>query len=406
VATKPKMGKMESRLIKKTAGIDREKQPVTPHSAAAVPAPAPAPHETAPLPHENVPTPNGAAPLPLEAAPLPLEAVPSPNEPAPPTNDAGTEAPLTAPTPRAPVSMPGQLGAFRNEAQRLLDKIAEKDAEIDALKKSSDRVQRISLALVDDSPYQPRLEYDPAEIDALGKTLVASRQADPIKVRKVGERYELISGHRRKRAALSIGWTEIDAIVEVRTNDEAELESMLLVVANVNLCDYEFAKMYRRALVKKFCKTQEDVAKMFGVTQTAVSHRLNMLTLSAPILEMLEAKPSLLAYTTAGVIKDLIQAHPKHTSLIVKGVRRLVEEGAKQNSLKGWILQAIAQQDRKAKPPQDTRTITRDGHEVFTTKKKTNSVTVSIKAQDMDSSQFEKDLHKWLDEYANRSRSE
>jgi ParB/RepB/Spo0J family partition protein len=300
-----------------------------------------------------------------------------------------------------PTTMPGQLGAFRNEALKYTKQIAERDQIIDDLKNSTDRVQRIDLALITDSPYQPRLEYDPAEIDALAKTMAASRQADPIKVRKVGGRYELISGHRRKRAALSIGWTELDALVQVRDDKEAELESMLLVVGNVTLSDYEFAKMYRRALDKKFCKSQEDVAKMFGVSQPKVSMCLEMLALPAQFTGMLDAKPSLFTALCGRVVKELLKEHPGHEEIIVRGVRRMIEEGASQASLKGWVNQTIAQEVRNKKPVADVRTVTREGRSVFTMKRTGKAVTVNFKAKDIDEAKFEKDLHTWLKAYAN-----
>lgn len=320
----------------------------------------------------------------------------------PPSDAAGESVPEQSAAGRAlgPVTMPGQLGAFRQEALRYVQQIKERDAKIAELESATDRVQSIHLSLVDDSPYQPRLEYNPEEIDALAKTMAAGSQADPIKVRTVGDRYELISGHRRKRAALSLGWTEIEAIVENRTDNEAELESMLLVVGSVQLSDYEYAKMYRRAMDKQFCKTQQEAANLFGVTQPAVSGCLEMLSLPAPILEMLDMKPSLFGYSVGKEIKALLKEHPKHVDIVVKGVRRLVEEDAKQSTLKGWVLQAIAQATHKAKPRQNTLVITKEGHEVFTTKKSGKAVTVNIKAHGVDDAQFEKDLHQWLNDYA------
>jgi len=321
---------------------------------------------------------------------------------------AEAPAAATVPTPRSrfPGTMPGQLGAFRNEAQKYLEQIAERDAIIEELRNSTDRVQKISLSLVDDSPYQPRLEYDPEEIDALAKTMAAATQADPIKVRKIGDRYELIGGHRRKRAALSLGWTEIDAIVESRSDAEAELETMLLVVANVKLSDFELAEMYQRALTKGFAKNKDKAAAMFGVTPSAVTGRLEMLSLPTEILEILRERPRLFSYSTAGVIKTLVQEHPKHLDIIVRGIRRLYEENAKQNSLKGWILQAIAQQTRKAAPKASGLIVTKGGREVFTTKKTATAVTVNIKSRNVDSEQLEKDLHAWLTQYAIDSEKE
>jgi hypothetical protein len=122
-------------------------------------------------------------------------------------------------------------------------------------------------------------------------------------------------------------------------------------------------------------------------------------------LDILKERPRLFSYSTAATIKALVQDHPKHLDIIVQGVQRLYEEGAKQNSLKGWILQAIAQQTRKAAPKPNGLIVTKGGHEVFSTKKTASSVTVNIKARDVDSAQLEKDLHDWLTAYANRDEN-
>lgn len=280
------------------------------------------------------------------------------------------------------------------------EEIAKRDEIIAQLKQPGGRVQRISLSLIDDSPYQPRLEYDPEEIDALAKTMAVAKQADPIKVRQVGARYELIGGHRRKRAALSLGWTEIDALVEDRSDAEAEMEGMLLVVANVKLSDFELAEMYQRALKKGYAKTKDAAAAMFSVTPSAVTGRLEMLSLPKEILDILRERPRLFSYSTAAVVKALVQEHPKHLDIIARGVRRLYEENAKQNSLKSWVLMTIAQQTRKAAPKANGLIVTKEGREVFSTKKTATAVTVNIKARNVDSEQLEKDLHAWLTQYA------
>lgn len=354
------MNKQQERLLSKTAGISRAKEdPSTPQAETGTVGPvAVAPGATTPGP---------------EASPKPV---------------------------RTSATMPGQLGAFRVDAQRYVDTIDALRAEVAELKVAGDRVQRLRLTDVIDSPYQPRLAYDPEEIDALAKTMAIAKQADPIKVRKKGDKYELIGGHRRKRAAISLGWTEIDAIVEERTDEQAELEAMLLVVANAELSDFELAVMYRRAIAQGFCKTQSELANMLGSTQSQVSARLDLLKLPEPILTMLEARPSLFGFNTGNVIKALLKEYPQHEDIVVQGVRRLAEENAAKNLLKSWVLQAIAQKRRKSAPVLDTRTITRDGHEVFRTKKGAKSVTVSIQANNVDHAKFEGDLHQWLKDYA------
>jgi len=119
--------------------------------------------------------------------------------------------------------------------------------------------RKIPLAEIVDSAYQPRLKYHPEEIDRLAETMVTAAHADPIKVRMVNGKYELVSGHRRIRAARSLGWTEIDAYVDELTDREAQAKTLLLAVGSVGLADYEYALMFATALKEGLCKTQREV---------------------------------------------------------------------------------------------------------------------------------------------------
>lgn len=260
-------------------------------------------------------------------------------------------------------------------------------------------IKRIPLRLIDDSPYQPRLEYDPEEIDALAKTMAAARQADPIKVRPVNGRYELISGHRRKRAAASLGWDEIEAFVEVRSDRDAQIDAMLLVVGNVGLADFELGKMFRRALDDKICSSQREVANFFAMNTSKVSGCLDLLKLPSEIVALLEAKPSLFGYETGRVIKGLLEQHPDHLDVIVRGVRRIIE-GAKQNSLKGWVLQAI--KGNSGRSGVDKKVITNAGRPVFETRHDPEQkvFTINCKVPGMDTSVFESRLQAFLESQA------
>ncbi|MCY0916507.1 ParB/RepB/Spo0J family partition protein [Massilia antarctica] len=298
---------------------------------------------------------------------------------------------------RRSMSMPGQLGAFRLEAQKYELVIADLQAKLAAANQGSYTITRIPLPLIDDSPYQPRLEIDPEEIDELAKTMAAAHQADPIKVRRVGDRFELISGHRRVRAARTLGWEEIDAIIEVRNDIEAEVEAMLLVVGNVHLSAYELAKMYDRAISKGIVANQTACAAFFAAKQPVVSACLGMLDLPPEIISLLDSKPRLMGYECAKVVKALIKEHPTHIDTIIRGVARL-GEGMQQNALKGWVRQSIKQSAEHKED--DRRTITSNGRPVFTTKRDPRSVTVSCKIPGMDIEIFEERLRLWLQEQA------
>jgi ParB family chromosome partitioning protein len=259
--------------------------------------------------------------------------------------------------------------------------------------------KRILLALVDDSPYQPRKEYDPELIDALATTMNTAGHAEPIRVRKKADgRYELIAGHRRKRAALSLGWTEIDAFVEEKDDKQAQVHTMLAAIGSHGLSDFELADLLRIAVDQKLVTNQRQLAAWSGLNLSKVNGCLQMLQLPPSILAYLHRKPSLFGYETSRVILGLIKEYPNNLADIERGVERIAD-GKPQNTLKGWVLQAI-----KGRPQDnpDRSLITSSGKLIFTTKRDPSerAVLVNCKSPDVDMEAFEKKLQAWLEEQA------
>lgn len=85
----------------------------------------------------------------------------------------------------------------------------------------------IDLALLDESPTNPRTEYDPDDIEQLAQSIVSVGILQPIVARPKGDRLEIVCGHRRTRAARAAELTEIPAIVREMTDDEV-LEAQLV----------------------------------------------------------------------------------------------------------------------------------------------------------------------------------
>lgn len=269
----------------------------------------------------------------------------------------------------------------------------------EAVRQAHPITQRISLALVDDSPYQPRKEYDPELIDALATTMNTAGHAEPIRVRKKADgRYELIAGHRRKRAALSLGWTEIDAFVEEKDDKQAQVHTMLAAIGSHGLSDFELADLLQIAVDKKLVTNQRQLAAWSGLNLSKVNGCLQMLQLPPSILAYLHRKPSLFGYETSRVILGLVKEYPNNLADIERGVERIAD-GKPQNTLKGWVLQAIKGR------PQDTpdrNHITSSGKLIFTTKRDPSerTVLVNCKSPDVDIEAFERKLKAWLEEQA------
>lgn len=268
-----------------------------------------------------------------------------------------------------------------------------------AVRQGHPGAQKILLALIDDSPYQPRKEYDPELIDALALTMNTAGHSEPIRVRRKADgRYELISGHRRKRAALSLGWTEIYAFVEEKDDHRARVDTMLAAIGSHGLSDFEIAGLLQVALDEKLVKTQRQLAAWSGLNVSKVNACLQMLQLPPSILAFLHRRPSLFSFETSRVIHGLLKDYPNNLADIERGVERIAD-GKPQNTLKGWVLQAI-----KGRPQadQDRSMITSSGKLIFTTKRDATdrAVVVNCKSPDVDMAAFEKKLQAWLEEQA------
>jgi ParB family chromosome partitioning protein len=146
-------------------------------------------------------------------------------------------------------------------------------------------LQRIPVTRIRPNPFQPRREFDPAELAELQSSMQASGLLQPITVRRKGDAFELIAGERRLRAATNLGWTEIQAIV--RDFDEKTMLVLALVenLQRTDLNAIEEARGYQR-LIEEFHLTQQQVADAVGKDRTTVTNLLRMLSLPDVIQSM------------------------------------------------------------------------------------------------------------------------
>jgi ParB family transcriptional regulator, chromosome partitioning protein len=198
-------------------------------------------------------------------------------------------------------------------------------------------LQRISISRIRANPFQPRREFNPAELAELEASLRASGLLQPITLRRRGDAFELIAGERRLRAASNLGWTEITAIIR-DFDDRAML--VLALVENLqrsNLNAIEEARGYRR-LLDEFGLTQQQVAEAVGKDRTTVTNLLRVLALPDEVQQMVQQ-----GTLTSGHARALLALGPAHSAidvakraaaegLTVRDLERLVRELAAPNS--------------------------------------------------------------------------
>lgn len=144
----------------------------------------------------------------------------------------------------------------------------------------------VPLHLVDPNPYQPRQYWDDQQIDELALSIREHGLIQPVILRPNGERYQIVAGERRCRAARRAGLQCVPALLR-NYNDREMLE--LALVENLqrqNLNPVETARAYRR-LMDDHSYTQEDISRCVGRSRPAVANTLRLLSLSEDILEML-----------------------------------------------------------------------------------------------------------------------
>ena len=146
---------------------------------------------------------------------------------------------------------------------------------------------QIDIDLIEPSPYQPRTRFREEALDELARSIQASGIIQPIVVRPVGNRYQLIAGERRWRAAQRAGLNKVSSIVR-QVPDELALEMTLVEnIQREDLNAIEAARAFER-LMDEFQLTQESVAERTGKDRATVANAIRLLKLEPTIQDWIE----------------------------------------------------------------------------------------------------------------------
>jgi ParB/RepB/Spo0J family partition protein len=132
----------------------------------------------------------------------------------------------------------------------------------------------ILLNHIDAAPEQPRKHFDQASLDELAQSMAANGLAVPILVRPVGDRYIIVHGERRWRAAQQLGWPSIPAEVRELSAEEAHWLSLIENIQRADLSPIEEARAYQAYLAT-------------GITQAALGQRIGKTPKSCAYLRCL-----------------------------------------------------------------------------------------------------------------------
>ena len=145
--------------------------------------------------------------------------------------------------------------------------------------KANCQIQLIPHENIYPNPHQPRVRFDYIELENLASSIRANGILQPINVRPLdNEKYELISGERRLRAARITGITKIPCIVMDVSDEQSALFAIIENVQRQNLDFFEEAVAIER-LMTEHNLSQEEIGRKLGKAQSTLSNKLRLLRL-------------------------------------------------------------------------------------------------------------------------------
>lgn len=199
-------------------------------------------------------------------------------------------------------------------------------------------IKEVSVESIEPNPNQPRREFDEEALGELAESVRSVGVLQPIVVRPIGhDRYEIIAGERRWRAAKMAGIERVPVVV--RTSDDTDSLALALIenLQRQDLQALEAAAAYA-VLIERFGLTQEAVAERVGKSRSSIANALRLLRLPQEIQQGLaEGK------ITEGHARALLQFETQaemlavyrrilEKDLTVRDVERLAQQGARSES--------------------------------------------------------------------------
>jgi len=152
---------------------------------------------------------------------------------------------------------------------------------------AAEETNEIAIELIDPSPLQPRSVFDDGKLDELAKSIRTNGMVQPVLLRRKGNRFELIAGERRWRAAEKAGLIKIPAVIRSVSDDKVLEIALIENIQREDLNPIEEARAYKK-LIETLGLTQENVGERVGRDRSYVTNYLRLLKLPEDLQELLQ----------------------------------------------------------------------------------------------------------------------
>ena len=202
-----------------------------------------------------------------------------------------------------------------------------------------ERVQNIALDQIVPSPWQPRAEFRDEHLQELADSIKEKGIMQPLIVRRVGDKLELIAGERRWRAAQRVQLKEAPVIIRTASDQDVLELALIENLQREDLNPIEEARAFAR-LAKDFQLKQEDIAQKVGKSRASIANAMRLLDLNPQVqtwvvqerLSVGHAKVLLAAKSQEEQLK--LAEETLRRGLTVRGVEQLLNDHFAANGAK------------------------------------------------------------------------
>jgi len=215
---------------------------------------------------------------------------------------------------------------------------------------ASSEQSKVAVEQIDHNPFQPRKMFDDEELSSLSESIRTHGILQPLVVRQIGDRYQLIAGERRLRAAQAAGHGHVPVRV-VDFNDQQVLEAALVEnIQRADLNPIEKAQGFQEYL-ERFRMTHEELAKRLGLDRSTVTNLVRLLELPPEVQSAVRV-----GQITAGHARALLAAgdRQRQVSLCKEIIARGHSVRATEALVKGQKTPEVPDSSAKAPPAEKT----------------------------------------------------
>ena len=201
----------------------------------------------------------------------------------------------------------------------------------DAVEPSGPTFEQLPIDRIDRNPRQPRESFDEESLQELTASIEAVGVLQPIVVRPNGDRYQIVMGERRVRAARAAGLERIPAIVRTTEDDQLLRDALLENVHREDLNPLEEAAAYEQLLLD-FGITQEELAARLGRSRPVIANAMRLLRLPGSVQRRIAAGTLSAGHARAvASLEDPVQQERLADRVVAEGLTvRMAEELAQR----------------------------------------------------------------------------